>query len=65
MQAPHDNGTQLVWGPHPELAELINELQDALVIEPRKRRAAIQKAIDYLTRLYRELDSAADKMPIP
>jgi hypothetical protein len=64
MQAKHDNTPQLVWGPHPELAELIGELQDALVIEPRKRRAAIEKAIAYLERLYRELDSMASEMPV-
>jgi hypothetical protein len=46
---------EFVYAPHPELLALIERLEAALD-DPRKRRDAIEAAIDYLLKIYQLFD---------
>lgn len=61
MTTTNNDREPLVYGPHPRLFDLIETLEVALD-EPRKRRAAIDAAIDYLREFYRQLDAECQRM---
>jgi hypothetical protein len=58
---PNNDHTSFVYGPHDELSDLIETLQTA-IDNPRRRRDAIEAALEYLLNLYQALDALSHEM---
>jgi hypothetical protein len=64
MQTPvpaNEGATSFVYGPHRELLNLVERLEEALA-KPHRRASAIDAAIVYLLKLYQMLDDIACDM---